>query len=182
MLYAFRSYAYFCHCKFLNALNDLNTLLKLGYNLDPASQYNFYLLQGISLAQNNSFSQAIASFTTAEEARREFSDPIIYKCLTKIGEYNRNPKTKDKSLLEESLRFIGLALEKEEHYNSHYLCSAILYILGNFEESLEQVEKAIEKSDEHVIKHFYLRGLIHGVLGKTKEAFVDFSNVLSLGK
>jgi hypothetical protein len=49
----------------LNALSDLNALQKLGYNLDSASQYNFYLLQGISLAQNNSFSQAIASFTTA---------------------------------------------------------------------------------------------------------------------
>jgi hypothetical protein len=47
---------------------------------------------------------------------------------------------------------------------------------------LDQIEKAIEKSDEHVIKHFYLRGLINGILGKTKEAFVDFSNVLSLGK
>jgi hypothetical protein len=40
----------------------------------------------------------------------------------------------------------------------------------------------VEKSDDHVIKHFYLRGLIHGVTGKTKEAFIDFSNVLSLGK
>jgi hypothetical protein len=49
----------------LNALSDLNSLLKLGYNLDSASQYNFSLLQGISLAQNNSFSQAISSFTSA---------------------------------------------------------------------------------------------------------------------
>jgi hypothetical protein len=49
----------------LNALSDLSALQKLGYNLDSASQYNFYLLQGISLAQNNSFSQAISSFSTA---------------------------------------------------------------------------------------------------------------------
>lgn len=47
---------------------------------------------------------------------------------------------------------------------------------------MEHIEKAIEQSDDHVIKHFYLRGLVHGIMDKTKEAFVDFSNVLSLGK
>jgi hypothetical protein len=78
--------------------------------LDSASQYNIYLLQGIAHAQNNMFSQAIAAFTQAEEARREFSDPIIYKSLTKVSEYNRNPKTKDKALLEESLHYINRAL------------------------------------------------------------------------
>lgn len=57
-----------------------------------------------------------------------------------------------------------------------------MYGLGRFSEALEAIEKAIDKSDDHVIKHFYLRGLIHGVVGKTKEAFIDFSNVLSLGK
>lgn len=65
LLFSFRSYAYFCQYKFLNALNDLNSLTKLGYSIDSASQYNLYLLQGISHAQNNSFSQAILSFTAA---------------------------------------------------------------------------------------------------------------------
>lgn len=74
------------------------------------------------------------------------------------------------------------ALDQQDNYNSHYLCSAIMYGLGRFSEALEAIEKAIDKSDDHVIKHFYLRGLIHGVVGKTKEAFIDFSNVLSLGK
>jgi hypothetical protein len=69
----------------LNALNDLNSLSKLGYNFDTASKYNMYLLQGISNAQNNNFSQAITSFIAAEQVRTEFSDPTIYKCLTKIG-------------------------------------------------------------------------------------------------
>lgn len=141
-----------------------------------------HLLTGISHAQNNNFSQAILSFNSAQQLRKEFSDPVIYKCLTKIGEYNRNPKTKDRILLEESLEYIMVALDQEDNYNSHYLCGAILYGLGRFSEALGAVQRAIEKSDDHVIKHFYLRGLIHGVLGRTKEAFIDFSNVLSLGK
>ena len=49
----------------MNALNDLNALSKMGYNFDTASKYNLYLLQGISSAQNNNFSQAITSFIAA---------------------------------------------------------------------------------------------------------------------
>ena len=99
MLFSFRAYAHFCQCKFLNALNDLNSLAKLGFSFDTASQYNM-------------FAPAIASFTAAEQAREEFSDPIIYKSLTKISEYNRNPKTKDRTLLNEALQFIIRALAK----------------------------------------------------------------------
>ena len=74
------------------------------------------------------------------------------------------------------------ALDHEENCNFRYLTAAIEYGLGNQKSALENIEKAIESSDDHVIKHFYLRGLIHGILGRTREAFIDFSNVLSLGK
>lgn len=70
LLYSFRAYAHFCQCKFLNALNDLNSLEKMGYSFDPASKYNLHLLQGISNAQNNNFSQAISSFVSAEQVRK----------------------------------------------------------------------------------------------------------------
>ena len=130
MIYSFRGYAHFCQCKFINALNDLNTLPKLGYQLDPASQYNLHLLQGIAEAQNNNFHKAIHHFDVAAQARHEPSDPVIYKCLTKLGEYNRNPKTKDRVLLGEALDHITHAIAKEtENSNSHYLASAILYSL-----------------------------------------------------
>lgn len=62
LLYSFRAYAHFCQCKFLNALNDLHSLQKLGFACDPASQYNFRLLTGISNAQNNNFNQALKNF------------------------------------------------------------------------------------------------------------------------
>ena len=74
------------------------------------------------------------------------------------------------------------ALTHESNYNSHYLCAAIEYSLGNLKSAFLNIEKAIELSDDHVIKHFYLRGLINGVSGKNREAYIDFSNVLSLGK
>jgi Flp pilus assembly protein TadD len=78
-------------------------LQKLGFSCDSASEYNLHLLNGIFHAQNNNFSQAFASFNQAANLRKEFSDPTIYKSLTKIAEYNRNPKTKDRTLLQEAL-------------------------------------------------------------------------------
>jgi hypothetical protein len=37
LIYTFRAYAHFCQCKFVNALNDLHSLQKLGFSCDPAS-------------------------------------------------------------------------------------------------------------------------------------------------
>ena len=44
LIYSFRSYGYFCQNKFSNAINDLRTLTKLGFQLDKACQYNNTLL------------------------------------------------------------------------------------------------------------------------------------------
>lgn len=55
LLYAFRSYGYFCQHKFSNSIHDLNTLIKLGYKLDNACAYNYNLLEGIISCQNNQF-------------------------------------------------------------------------------------------------------------------------------
>jgi protein involved in ribonucleotide reduction len=60
-------------------------MIKLGYKLDSASQYNYELLEGIISCQNNNFNESIIKLTSAEQSRREFSDPLIYKCLSKIA-------------------------------------------------------------------------------------------------
>lgn len=56
----------------------------------------------------------------------------------------------------------------EDNSNSHYLIATIYYNIGDQNKALEHIEKAIEQSDDHVIKHFYLRGLIHGIMGKIR--------------
>lgn len=47
---------------------------------------------------------------------------------------------------------------------------------------MSDIEKAADKSDDHVIKHFYLRALVYAAMGKYKEALGDFSNTISLMK
>jgi tetratricopeptide (TPR) repeat protein len=58
----------------------------------------------------------------------------------------------------------------------------IYYSLERYKEAWEDIEKAVDKSDDHVIKHFYLRALIYAGLGKYKESLGDFSNTVSLMK
>lgn len=130
LIYSFRSYGYFSQHKFSNAINDLNTLMKLGFQLDRACQYNYTVLEGIIACQNNQFEEAQKSFSNAQTSRPEFSDPLIYKGLTKVAEYNRNPKSKNPLLLQEALNFIGEALEREGASSTHYLAACVLYEMG----------------------------------------------------
>jgi hypothetical protein len=62
LIYSFRSYGYFCQHKFSNAINDLKTITKLGYQLDKTCEYNMTLLKGILSAQNNQFDEALSTF------------------------------------------------------------------------------------------------------------------------
>ena len=182
LVLAFRAYAHFCQCRFGTALADLRAMQTQGFPLDPASHYNQLLLQGIAHSQNNCFSQALSLFAAAEQARPELSDPAIYKCLAKLGEYNRNPKTKDTPLLHQALEFAQQALAREDNPNFHYLAAAILYSIRSTNAALGHLQQAIDLADDHVPKHFYLRGLVHAITGNTQQAYVDFTNVLSLGR
>ncbi len=99
LLFSFRSYAHFCQYKFINALNDLKGMSKAGHKLDPSSEYNLLLLEGIIQCQNNNFHESIICFNSAQKMRETFSDPLIYKGLARICEFNRNPRNKNESLL-----------------------------------------------------------------------------------
>lgn len=49
--------------------------------------------------------------------------------------------------------------------------------LERTEESLEDIENAIEKSEENNWKYYYVRGLVAGKRGEMKAAIEDFSIV-----
>lgn len=44
------------------------------------------------------------------------------------------------------------------------------------------MEQAIDKSDDHVMKHFYLRAMVRAMQGKVHEAYTDLNNVISIHK
>ena len=58
LLYSFRAYGHFCLNKYVSALSDLRQLIKSGFVLDTASEYNMTLLEGIIKSQNNEFTDS----------------------------------------------------------------------------------------------------------------------------
>lgn len=66
LLYSFRAYGHFCMNKYASALTDLKQLNKCGFVLDPASEYNMILLDGILKCQNNEFKEAMDKFQNAQ--------------------------------------------------------------------------------------------------------------------
>ena len=45
------------------------------------------------------------------------------------------------------------------------MLASILFELGDIDDALSNVEKAMEKSEDHVMKHLYLKALIMGLKG-----------------
>jgi tetratricopeptide (TPR) repeat protein len=59
-----------------------------------------------------------------------------------------------------------------------YVLATINYELGQYESGLKLVRKAIEVSDDHTIKHYYLKANLKLMLGMVAEAISDFSNAI----
>lgn len=65
-----------------------------------------------------------------------------------------------------AIKYIMQSIDKEEaNHNIHYICACILYELGDFDEALENIEKAMNKSEEHIMKYLYLHAMIKGMMG-----------------
>ncbi len=56
------------------------------------------------------------------------------------------------------------------------------YILKDYQSALAHLEQAIEGSDVHVLKHFYLRAMINAMQEKYQECYTDLNNVMSISK
>lgn len=59
--------------------------------------------------------------------------------------------------------------------NMLYYRSLIYLHLGKFDEALQDIIKAISKSEENVAKYFFFRAMAHGSLGNLKQALNDLN-------
>lgn len=63
----------------------------------------------------------------------------------------------------------------DSNSNMLYYRSLIYLHLGKYEEALQDIIKAISKSEENVAKYFFFRALAHGSLGNKKQALNDLN-------
>jgi tetratricopeptide (TPR) repeat protein len=66
--------------------------------------------------------------------------------------------------------------------NVYFSRALVLLFLKRFEDSAEDIEKAIDKSDDNFANYYFLRGLVHYARGMFRESNQDLSIALNLDK
>ena len=69
-------------------------------------------------------------------------------------------------------------MKEQENDQLLYLLAALSYELGHFEPGLKTIRKAIEASDDHTVKHYYLKANLKVALDLHSEAINDYSNAI----
>ena len=70
----------------------------------------------------------------------------------------------------------------DSNANLLFYRGVLLYFLGNLSEALLDLDKAIEKSEDNIPKHFYIRVMVHFALESHKLALNDFSIAINLNE
>lgn len=74
---------------------------------------------------------------------------------------------------------LNRCLQKElENDQMLYILAAINYELSQYESGLKLIRKAIDSSDDHTIKHYYLKANLKLMLEMETEAIHDYTNAI----
>lgn len=85
----------------------------------------------------------------------------------------------NEEILYSAEELLNRCLQKEpENDQLLYILSVISYELDQYEAGLKAIRKAIEASDDHTIKHYYLKANLKVMLDMHAEAVNDYSNAI----
>ena len=112
-------------------------------------------------------------------------EPYFYKSMTLIKFSNKViPKdnhTKIKHYTRTALKNLEKAFElNPNNANLCYHLGLLKFGLQKTHDSISDIEKAMEKSEDNFAKYFYARGLIYSELKLHKKALEDFSIAISI--
>jgi tetratricopeptide (TPR) repeat protein len=163
---------------FGKALKYLKTASSSG-KLTKASTYNFELAQGYISAEKQEYNHSASFFQKAGKIFPCKSESLILQASLLIEEHSKVlPVQEDILLQAEELveKAIIIRIDSE----SSHARGVVRYLLGKFEQALEDAKVCIEKADENIPEHYVFRGLCHAALSNFGEAVNDFSVALQL--
>lgn len=154
--------------------------------LDKASQYNKVVCEGILFAQSKQYEQSLAHFKTAQKILANKMEPYFYQVMVEVRSHlkailSAECGAKRSEVLSESLK----KLEAGEKLNKN--CAALYYhkgvvnfALGNTNDCINDLEKAIDKSEDNIPQYFYVKGLAYGCQKMYKQAVNDLTIAINL--
>ncbi|CAD8125026.1 unnamed protein product [Paramecium sonneborni] len=165
---------YYSYVGYLNMmLNNFEQAL-VDFRKNNSLPYNQIICEGI--INFNSFEIAYSKFDQAISYNQ--IDPNMYKAILLIKE---GFKQENSDYINNSLQ----CLIRAQQYNQNnsqlmYLKSLTYMLMDNIEDAYKEIITAIEKADENLADHYYLKGLILALNGDIINAVQDFSVCLGI--
>ncbi|CAK79215.1 unnamed protein product (macronuclear) [Paramecium tetraurelia] len=165
---------YHSYLGYLNMmLNNFEEALK-DFRKNKSLPYNQIICEGI--INFNSFEIAYSKFDQALSYNQ--IDPNMYKAILLIKE----------GLKQENSDYVNNSLQcliRAQQYNQNnsqlmYLKSLAYMLMDNIEDAYKEILTTIEKADENLADHYYLKGLILALNGDILNAVQDFSVCLGI--
>ncbi|CAD8189737.1 unnamed protein product [Paramecium pentaurelia] len=180
LILQYRSYGYFCLSQYQQSLQDLDSLDQL----EKPSIYNKLILEGIMSTISNQFELSLGYFVKASKLMPNKIEPYFYRAVTLVQFYcqliPKDDQERKNKFLNDAIRLLNLALKINENSNLFFCRGIILFSLNRLDDSLSDINKAIDKSQENVAKQFYVRGLVQVCRQQYKQGLNDFSIAINL--
>ncbi|CAK93981.1 unnamed protein product (macronuclear) [Paramecium tetraurelia] len=180
LIISYRSYGYFCLSQYQRSLQDLESLDQL----EKPSIYNKFILEGIMATVSNQFELSLGYFVKASKLMPKKMEPYFYRAVAIVKFYcqliPKDDEVKKNKFLNDAIKLLNLAVKLNENSNLLYCRGIILFSLNRLDDSLSDLNKAIDKSDENVAKYFYVRGLIQACRQQYKQGLNDLSIAINL--
>ncbi|CAD8053664.1 unnamed protein product [Paramecium sonneborni] len=179
LFYAYRAYGHFCLSKHQKALDDYKYLLEI-QQAESSVHYNKFLCEGILKVQSGLYTAGMELFQRAQKIFQKKMEPTFYLGVTYINQSFKKKSDQYKDIIK-GLELLDKAnSQNDQNANLYYIRSIVKCFLGQVNEALQDIESAIQKSEDNVAKYFYFRGIVFGILKQYKHSLNDFSICLTL--
>ncbi|KRX04632.1 hypothetical protein PPERSA_04447 [Pseudocohnilembus persalinus] len=186
LFHQYRAYGHFCQGNHKSALFDYLAINE--DQLDKVSAqncfYNRHLCEGILAIDTNQFEEALELFQKSHKILKQKIEPLFYRAVTMMRmafDVYKDDEDKKREAIMSGLQQLDKAIETSPtNANLFYYRALVRCMLGYFKEGVEDVDMAIEKSEDNVPKYFYLRGHIFGSCQSYKQAVNDLGICLQI--
>lgn len=177
--YCFRAYAYLALGAFEKCLQSLAKAEAIK-SLDKASAYNKELAHALICASRLEFEKSNKRLDKAMKIFPRKVEPLVYKSSFLVfNAYRDEPP--DRQMLKLAQTYIETAVIMRDPDSELLFYRAVLrYLLNNFQDCIEDMKNCIEKAEDNISDHYFLRGLAYASLKVYKEAIQDFTIALQL--
>lgn len=168
----YKAYGLICLSQYQAAIGEYQKC-----QLDVGAQYNQVICEGLLEVKKREFGKAYQLMIKASQLLPDKMDPFFYKAVIIIQRDYEQPKIQDcwKQL---ELAFAA----KGKSANLYYVRGMIKAYMRRYTGAINDLDKAIDKSEDNVVDHFYLRGILQAQQMRMKQAIKDFSTCIHFNK